>query len=134
VKVRRFDPADDLIIVRARVFGPHGSRLLSLAFDTAASETHIVPEVIDDLGYSPLQGVAITSVRSAIGKETGYRLRVQRFESLGFGFDDFVIHVHDLPEGIGIDGLLGLTFLKHFNYEVRSVEGRILVDRAAPDL
>jgi hypothetical protein len=41
-------------------------------------------------------------------------LRVQRFESLGFGFDDFLIHVHGLPAGFGIDGLLGLSFLKKF--------------------
>jgi hypothetical protein len=67
--------------------------------------------VIDDLGYSPLQGEAITSLRSAIGKESGYMLRVARFTSLGFTFSDFLVHVHDLPEGIGIDGLLGLTFL-----------------------
>lgn len=130
MKVRRFDPDDDLILVRARVFGKYGDRLLSLALDTAASHTHITPDIIDELGYSPAQGEAITSVRSAIGKETGYMLRVQRFESLGFGFNDFLIHVHDLPAGIGIDGLLGLSFLKRFNYEVRSIEGRILVERA----
>jgi hypothetical protein len=61
VKVRRFDPADDLIIVRARLYGPRGHRPVSLAFDTAASETHIVPEIIDDLGYSPRQGEQIES-------------------------------------------------------------------------
>lgn len=48
---------------------------------------------VDELGYNPAEGEVITSVRSAIGKETGYMLRVQRFESLGFGFDDFLIHV-----------------------------------------
>ncbi|MEP6859967.1 MAG: retropepsin-like aspartic protease [Deltaproteobacteria bacterium] len=130
MKVRRFDPADDLIIVKARLYGPRGHRPLSLAFDTAASETHIVPEIIDDLGYSPRQGEQITSVTSAIGKERGYMLRVSRFEALGFSFDDFAVHVHDLPEGIGIDGLLGLSFLRRFNYEVRSIEGRILIDLA----
>jgi hypothetical protein len=31
---------------------------------------------------------------------------------------DFRIHVHDLPEETGIDGLLGLSFLKQFNYGV----------------
>jgi hypothetical protein len=31
----------------------------------------------------------------------------------------------------GIDGLLGLSFLRHFNYAVRSREGRIRVDRIA---
>ena len=88
MKTRRFDPADDLIIVKARLYGPRGHRPLSLAFDTAASETHIVPEIIDDLGYSPQQGEQITSVTSAIGKERGYMLRVSRFASLGFSFDD----------------------------------------------
>jgi len=130
VTVRRFDPTDDLIIVKARVYGPRGSRPLTLALDTAPSHTHIVPEVIDDLGYSPLQGEAITSVRSAIGKEPGYMLRVARFASFGFSFSDFVVHVHDLPEGIGIDGLLGLSFLKRFNYEIRSAEGRIIIEHA----
>jgi hypothetical protein len=47
VKIRRFDPADDLIIVKARVFGRHGSHRLTLALDTAASHTHITPDVID---------------------------------------------------------------------------------------
>jgi hypothetical protein len=71
VTVRRFDPADDLIIVRVRVHGQRGSRPLTLALDTAASDTHIAPEIIDNLGYSPRQGEAITSVRSAIGRELG---------------------------------------------------------------
>jgi predicted aspartyl protease len=130
VKVRRFDPNDDLIIIKARVFGKHGSRRLALALDTAASHTHVTPDIIDELGYIPAEGEAITAVRSAIGRETGYILRVQRFESLGFGFDDFLIHVHDLPTGFGIDGLLGLSFLKKFNYEIRSTEGRIVIEHA----
>lgn len=104
---------------------------MTLAFDTAASHTHILPEIIDELGYSPLDGTEITSVSSAIGKETGYMLRLQRFESLGFGFDQFSVHVHDLPTGIGLDGFLGLSFLKNFNYEIRSAEGRIVVERIA---
>jgi hypothetical protein len=32
---------------------------------------------------------------------------------------------------IGIDGLLGLSFLKQFNYKIRSTEGRIVIERAA---
>src|SRR5262249_14497235 len=97
---------------------PCGYRPLSLAFDTAASDTHIVPAIVDDLGYNPRQRESITFVSSAIGKELGYMLRVTRFAPLGFSFPDFAMHVHDLPDGIGIDGLLGLSFLRRFNYEV----------------
>jgi hypothetical protein len=35
-----------------------------------------------------------------------------------------------LPEESGINGLLGLNFLRAFNYEIRSKEGRILVSPA----
>jgi predicted aspartyl protease len=129
VKVTRFDPANDLIIVTARIWGPYGDKPLSLAVDTAATHTHIVPEILDDLGYSPRDGEQITKVRSAIGTEPGYLMRATRFAALGFTSTDFRIHVHDLPEGIGIDGLLGLSFLKQFNYEIRSAEGRILAAR-----
>jgi hypothetical protein len=41
------------------------------------------------------------------------------------------VHAHDLPEGWAIHGLIGLSFLRQLNYEIRSTEGRLLVDRAA---
>jgi predicted aspartyl protease len=129
VKVTTFDPTGDLIIVTARIWGPYGDKPLSLAVDTAATHTHIVPDILDDLGYSPRDGDQVTVVRSAIGSEPGYMMRATRLAALGFTVKDFRVHVHDLPEGIGIDGLLGLSFLKQFNYEIRSAEGRILTTR-----
>jgi hypothetical protein len=41
------------------------------------------------------------------------------------------VHAHDLPGGFEIDGLIGLSFLKQFDSTIRSLEGRILVERAA---
>jgi predicted aspartyl protease len=134
VKVTRFDPTRDLIIVDARVWSPGraGRTPVSLAIDTGSSETVVSPEILDELGYSPRDGKAITTVRAAIGKEHGYTIRVARFSALGFTAPDFRIHVFDLAAGYGIDGLIGLSFLRGFNYEVRSAEGRIVVDRIAP--
>jgi hypothetical protein len=85
VKVTRFDPTSDLLIVDARIWGPGGrSRTpLSLTIDTGSSETVIAPDIVDDLGYSPRDGESITTVRAAIGKEHGYTLRVARFSALG---------------------------------------------------
>jgi hypothetical protein len=37
--VRRFDPTDELIIVKARLYGPRGYRRLSLAFAASRSPT-----------------------------------------------------------------------------------------------
>jgi hypothetical protein len=68
-------------------------------------------------------------MRSAVGREEGYLIHIQRFSCLGFQFSDFQIHAHDLPEGWGIHGLIGLTLLRHFNCEIRLREGKLLVDR-----
>lgn len=130
MKVTRFDPSADLIKVRGFLWNAQGLRHeVRLAVDTAASETLIVPEVLDALGYSARQGEATTVVRSAVSDETGYLIRVARFRTLGHELTDFRVHAHDLPEGTGIDGLLGLSFLRQLNYEIRSAEGRILAER-----
>ncbi len=132
MKVTRFDPNDELIIVNARIWTAQGRFAdLRLAFDTGSSETLVMPEYTDALGYNPRHGEAITVIRSAIGEERGYMLRVARFTTLGFTIPNFRIHVHDLPDGYGIDGILGLSFLRQFNYEIRSAEGRVVVERIA---
>lgn len=133
MKITRFDPNSDLIIVPGRIWGPRGAGpRLNMVLDTGSAETVIVPEVLDELGYSARAADRITVMRSAVGREEGYLIHVERFGCPGFQFSDFQIHAHDLPEGWGIHGLLGLTFLRHFNCELRIGEGRIAVDRAQP--
>jgi hypothetical protein len=63
VKVTRFDPESDLIIVKAHVWGPGGKTPASLALDTGSAHTVIAASLIDELGYSP--GRARRSRRSA---------------------------------------------------------------------
>ncbi len=127
-----FDPRSDLIIVAAFVSGPRGTTELRLALDTGSAATVIVPDALDALGYSPRDGQQITTVTSAIGQERGYILRLAGFEALGFQEADFPIHVFDLANRYGIEGVIGLNYLDKFNYEVRSAEGRILVERIDP--
>ena len=116
-------------MVTGVLLGRLGERLLNLALDTGSSETVLIPSVLDDVGYSLRDGEASTVIRSVVGQEPGYLARVARLSALGHSFPNFRVHVHDLPEGYGIDGLLGLSYLRHFNYEIRSAEGRILTAR-----
>lgn len=62
-------------------------------------------------------------MRSAVGVEPGYLIRVPRFECLGHQVRDFRVHAHDLPDGWNIRGLIGLTFLRQFNYDYDTAGG-----------
>lgn len=55
---------------------------------------------------------------------------MQRFGTLGFELTDFIVNAQDLHERAGIHGLVGLNFLRQFNYEIRSKEGVIRLERA----
>jgi predicted aspartyl protease len=126
-----FDPESELIIVNAMVSGPRGRIPARLALDTGSSVTLIVPDLLDEIGYSARDGVARTSVTTAIGAEHGYLLKVAQLDALGFTRTAFPVHVFDLANRHGIHGLIGLNFLRNFNYEIRPEEGRIVVDEIA---
>jgi predicted aspartyl protease len=119
----------ELMIVEAEITGPHGSTNRRLVFDTGA-ET-LIPEVIEEIGYSPRDGHKLSKVHSAIGEEEGYWLHVAEFSALGVSTPNFALEVFDLDHD-GIDGLLGMNFLRHFNFEVRPAERRILVELINP--
>jgi hypothetical protein len=120
-----FDRALNLIFVEARIAGPFTQQDLVLIVDTGAAQTIIVPDVIDDIGYSARDAYSLSSVTSPLGREYGYRLRVGEFVALGHAFADYPVAVHDLADRSGIDGLPGWDFLSRFNLNIRPREGRI---------
>lgn len=52
----------------------------------------MIPEVLDELGYSAREGDQITVMRSAVGREQGYMIRVACLACLGFQLSDFRLH------------------------------------------
>ena len=133
MQITPFSLARDLIIVPSRIWGRSGSRMVSLVVDTGSVSTVIAPQVVKDIGYDSRDRIALTTVRSAVGKEHGYTLKVARLAALGFVFSDFEVNVFDLATGYDIDGLIGLSFLRNFDYEVRSIVGRISMRPAVTD-
>jgi predicted aspartyl protease len=129
MKVTSFNPRRDLIIVRAIISSRRGKYRTRLVLDTGAGMTTLKHEVVDALGYSARDGERVASVRSVVGKETGYTLRVSRLRALGHQEADVLVHAMDLPEGWGIGGLLGLDFLRRFNLEIRPREGHVRAER-----
>jgi hypothetical protein len=68
----------------------------------------------------------------------GYSTRVERLDALGFSCQQAEVNVAEFEDpsqvvldDLQVDGVLGLSFLDHFNYEIRSYESRIVVERAS---
>jgi len=70
-----------------------------MVLDTGSAETVVIPEVLDELGYSARTADRITVMRSAVGREQGYLICVHRFACLGYQFSEFQVRAHDLPDG-----------------------------------
>lgn len=103
MKSFRFDPAADLVLVPATVTGSRAAVKVRLALDTGSTTTILTPEVVAVLGYGE-DRIRRTVIRTPLGEEPGYLLRVGRFTSLGFSIADFAIHAHALPPGHGGGG------------------------------
>ena len=125
-----FDHRRDLIFVTVWIAGPRTEITTEFPFDTGAALTTVVPELVDALGYSIRDAEEPEEADSVLGPQQGYRLRVREFASLGVRSTNCRIRVYDLEKSLGVHGLLGLDFLRLFNYEVRSKEGLILVELA----
>lgn len=98
--------------------------------DTGAVMTTITPELADSVGYHPRAGLRRSRVRSAIGEEEGYLIDVAEFTALQITRRALPIQVFDLGYA-DIDGLIGMNFLRHLDYEIRSAQGRILANPTA---
>jgi predicted aspartyl protease len=117
----------ELIIVDAEVVGPADFMNARLVLDTGAAATTLVPRVIERIGYTGRDDYRKAKVHTAVGEEHGYWLHVAEFSVLGVTVPSFALAVFPLGHE-GIDGLVGMNFLRHFNFEVRPAERRIVAE------
>ncbi len=120
----------DLIIIHVVVTGPKRRANGRFVLDTGAAVTTMTPQMAAMIGYGARDSHRRTRVQTALGAESGYLVRVAEFAALGFVMRGLSINVFALA-GMYIHGLLGMNFLSNFNYEVRSGEQRILVEKIA---
>jgi clan AA aspartic protease (TIGR02281 family) len=121
----------ELIIVEAEISGPAAATEARLVLDTGAAATTLVPEVIDRIGYSRRDSFKKAKVHTAVGEEKGYWIPVAELTVLGVTTPDFTLAVFPLGYQ-DIEGLVGMNFLRHFNFEIRPGERRILVELINP--
>lgn len=107
-----FDPQQGLVIVHVELAGPAGEAVLRLALDTGATFTVVNVGMLVALGYDPALSPDRVQVTTGSGIEFAPRVTVERIRALGQERRGFPVLGHTLPPSAGVDGLLGLDFLR----------------------
>ncbi len=120
-----FDPTAALVIVDAEITGPAGIRVARLALDTGATVSTLNQDTLDFLGYDTATASDRLRIVSATGAQVVGLVRVERIRSLGHESRDQIVVCHNIPAAAGIDGLLGLDFLRGRRLTVDFNSGQI---------
>jgi predicted aspartyl protease len=107
-----FQGQHGLIIVQAEVEGPAGTARLRLALDTGATDTALGAGVLATAGYDAALAPVRVQVTTASGVESVPLLTVSKLTALGLDRTAFPVMGLTLPFGMGVDGVLGLDFLR----------------------
>lgn len=127
VVLTRFDSTGNIILVDMEIIGSVESKtlLLPVALDTGATFTIIPWDVAVDMGYDPADSTRRQRIFTGSGVEFCPVVTVRRIAALGMAVENIDVLCHDLPEGSCVDGLLGLNFLRMFDFEIRYSDGII---------
>jgi predicted aspartyl protease len=122
-----FAPQRGLVIARTEIHGPTGAAFLRLALDTGATSTVINVSLLVALGYDPALSPQRLQVTTGSGVEYAPLVMLSRIRSLGQERADFPVLAHTLPPSAGVDGLLGLDFLRGYELVVDFRKGQVIL-------
>jgi len=88
--------------------------IVYLALDTAASLTVIGKSQLDTAGYDINKPKGYTTLGNASKTHFTPIFTVQSLSLLDAKVENLDVFAHDIPPEHGLDGVLGLNFLRHF--------------------
>jgi hypothetical protein len=121
----QFDSRDGLILVRVKLWGPDGDTVLTLALDTGATDTLIGIGPLVTVGYDPVLAHDRVQVTTGSSVEFVARIVLDKIQALDQVRTSFRVLCHTLPTSAGVDGLLGLDFLRGQSLSIDFREGLI---------
>ena len=121
----RFAPKQGPIIVPVRMWGLGGSGILRFVLDTGATESMANAAPLMTLGYDPALSPDRVQVTTVSGVEFAPRVVIERIVALDNDRTDFPMLCHTLPPSAGVDGILGLDFMRGQSLHVDFRAGEI---------
>jgi predicted aspartyl protease len=118
----------NLLLARAAVTGPAGTKVINLLVDTGSTYTIFPVEVLESIGLSPAESKEHERIATGSGYIIAPKIRVGSLSTLGKEFRRVVVVAHTLPFGGPIDGLLGMDILCRLKAKIATAQGVIEVD------
>jgi clan AA aspartic protease (TIGR02281 family) len=110
----RFPSSIPLVVRNVSVRGPKRSLQVDMVLDTGADITLLSWSVLRFLGYDPVVSRLRRKISTANGIIVVPLLRIESIAVRGATASNVEVIAHDLPELAETQGLLGLSYLKHF--------------------
>jgi len=103
-----------IVLRRVKINGFAKVREIDMILDTGSVYTVIAWDVAKDIGYDPAISERRMPVVTANGVIEAPLITVEAVEVADLRAVAVDVICHDIPEIAGIEGLLGLSFLRHF--------------------
>ena len=103
-----------IVLRRVKINGPAGVREIDVILDTGAVYTVIAWDVAKDIGYDPAISERRMPIVTANGVIEAPLITVESIQLADLRAEAVDVICHDIPEIAGIEGLLGLSFLRRF--------------------
>ncbi|TRZ49298.1 TIGR02281 family clan AA aspartic protease [bacterium] len=113
----------------------NGKVKVRLILDTGASLVVLKKGLAKELGIDPLDIKSDMDIILADGRQSGARhiiLRKLRVENLEVENVDAAILVDEAREVSSVDGLLGMSFLRHFDFKIDQKNNKLVLEKLQP--
>ena len=107
-----------MVLVIGRFYARDMVRDIVMALDTGSSLTVLTPQAIRELGMDPEHPVGHRQTFAWGGSRRVPILVVPRVRVFGQEVHDLEVACGELPPRLGISGVLGLNFLRHFDLRI----------------
>ena len=123
-----FDPNAFLLVFPCRVEYQR-SIILDLALDTGATTTIVCNEALVAIGCTPEALTEFASFGDASATHLVPKINLKSFSLDEAKVENLEVLCYTIPEEHGIDGVIGLNFLRHFNLTLNFNQGILTLER-----
>ena len=124
----RFDPRVGQIRLPLRILGPLGNGVMTVVLDTGSTHTVLSRETLGYYGLIVDPNTPTRGIITGSGRVNAPRITIPEFGVGEMLKQHFVVFALDFPQGSGIDGVLGLDFLRSRKLTLDFKEGILEID------